>query len=177
MRSLVMERPQPAPARLDLAIINGRERGVALIEALVAIVVFAIGVLALVGLQARSVGDVSESRYRSEAAYLANQLIAQIMTDPQNIANYVTPGALTVNSRLQPWVNDVVNRLPGASAYPPIVAVVPGTPIPWPPQPGTFLTPSTVTVTVRWAPPGTRPGATATHTFVATSVISRNPSN
>lgn len=153
------------------------EQGAALIEALVAILIFAIGVLALVGLQARSIGDVSESRYRSEASFLANRLIGQIMTDPQNTANYASPGALTVSPVLQPWVNEVVNRLPGANSFPPIVTVAPGTAIPWLPTPGSNLVPVTVTVTVRWSPPGTRPGVGQAHAFSATSVISRNISN
>jgi len=59
----------------------GRERGVMLIEALVAILIFSIGILAVVGMQAVAIKDVTAAKYRSEAAFLAQELLAQMWTD------------------------------------------------------------------------------------------------
>src|SRR5205823_13644336 len=49
----------------------GSERGVMLIEALAAILIFSIGILAVVGMQAVAIKDVASAKYRSEAAFLA----------------------------------------------------------------------------------------------------------
>lgn len=150
------------------------ETGAALIESLVAILIFAIGVLALVGLQARSIGDVSESRYRSEAAFLANRLLGQIMTDPNGTTIMQYQNSSSTSARLQPWVDEVTNRLPGASSFPPVVTLTAGVPVALPASGGAVVTPYTVNVTVRWSPPGTRPGANAAHSYTTTSVVSAN---
>ena len=54
-----------------------RQRGFMLIETLVAILIFSIGVLSLVGLQATSVRLSSGAKYRSDAALLVNELIGE----------------------------------------------------------------------------------------------------
>lgn len=66
----------------------GAQRGVALLEALIAILVFSIGILALIGLQAFAVKSSADSKYRADAAYLASQIINQVWVDQANIANY-----------------------------------------------------------------------------------------
>lgn len=50
----------------------------ALIEAMVAVLVFAVGVLAMIGMQTLAVKTASDAKYRADAAYLANQLIGQM---------------------------------------------------------------------------------------------------
>jgi type IV pilus assembly protein PilV len=52
-----------------------KQGGVMLLEALVAILIFSIGIIAVLGMQAVSITQVSQSKYRTDAAYLANQLI------------------------------------------------------------------------------------------------------
>jgi type IV pilus assembly protein PilV len=59
-----------------------------LIEAMVAIVIFSIGVFALVGLYANSIKLASDAKARGDASYLANQIISQIWVDRGNLANY-----------------------------------------------------------------------------------------
>src|SRR5438132_12670673 len=66
-----------------------REGGVMLLEALIAILIFSIGILAVVGLQAVSIKNVTDSKHRTEAAFLPNNLLAQMSTGPANI----TPAA------------------------------------------------------------------------------------
>ncbi len=55
-----------------------RQSGVMLIEALIAILIFSIGVLGIIGLQGTAVKASTDSKYRSEAALLANELIGQM---------------------------------------------------------------------------------------------------
>ena len=52
---------------------QGGERGVMLIEALVAILIFSIGILAVVGMQAIAIKDVTSAKYRSEATQAASR--------------------------------------------------------------------------------------------------------
>lgn len=100
-----------------------RERGVMLIEALLAILIFSIGILAVVGMQGVAVKDLAQAKYRSEAAFLTNQLLAQMWTDNGNISSYAYGGTGTVPTRLATWVNQVTAKLPGATTTPPTVQV------------------------------------------------------
>lgn len=61
------------------------QQGVVLLEALIAILLFSMGVLAIVGLQATMVKNVADSKYRAEAGYIAQQTIGQMwLFDPNN---------------------------------------------------------------------------------------------
>jgi type IV pilus assembly protein PilV len=83
------------------------QQGVMLLEALIAILIFSIGILAIVGMQATAVRTVTESRSRAEAAVYANQLLGQIWADAVNASQYAYPGAGAVPARLQKWHADV----------------------------------------------------------------------
>lgn len=52
-----------------------QQSGVILLEALLAILIFSLGILALVGLQAAAVKQSADAKYRTEAALLANEVI------------------------------------------------------------------------------------------------------
>lgn len=56
--------------------------GFALLEALIAIVIFSIGVLGLVGIQATMVRSTSDAQYRATATYIAQQRIGEIWANP-----------------------------------------------------------------------------------------------
>jgi type IV pilus assembly protein PilV len=119
----------------------GRERGVMLIEALIAILIFSIGILAVVGMQSVAIKNVTESKHRSEAAFLAEELMAQMWID-QNInaatklnasnvtvANYSYPGSGSVPARLGTispptgWIGRVTTKLAGATTVLPKVTI------------------------------------------------------
>jgi len=70
--------PVAKPARL--------QEGATLIEALVAILIFSIGILAVVGMQAFSVSAVTDAKYRADASFLANQALGRLWGDPANLA-------------------------------------------------------------------------------------------
>ena len=82
----------PAPAR---------QQGVVLLEALIAILIFSLGILGLVGLQASMVKGTSEAKYRAEASYVAQREIGRIWADPNNAASYLQNGTdITASSTL-----------------------------------------------------------------------------
>jgi type IV pilus assembly protein PilV len=64
------------------------QQGVVLLEALVAILLFSMGILALVGLQATMIKNTEDSKFRSEASYIAQQRLGTIWADPPNLTSY-----------------------------------------------------------------------------------------
>ena len=94
-----------------------RQRGSFLLEALIAILIVALGILGLVGLQARAMQDTDESQFRSEAAFLASDVISRMwISDPNTmIANFSTLGA---GAPYTEFVTLVQLRLPGSTTAP-----------------------------------------------------------
>lgn len=76
--------PSPEFARKG----RSAQQGVVLLEALVAVLIFSMGVLALVGLQAAMIKNTSDSKYRSEASLIAQQRIGLIWSDPSNLNTF-----------------------------------------------------------------------------------------
>jgi type IV pilus assembly protein PilV len=65
------------------------QQGVVLLEAMIAILIFSIGVLAIIGLQAAMIKNTADSKYRAEASYIAQTRIGQMWADPGNLASYI----------------------------------------------------------------------------------------
>lgn len=65
------------------------QEGVVLIEVLVAILIFSMGVLAIVGLQATMIKSTADAKYRADASYIAQSRIGQMWADPANAVTYV----------------------------------------------------------------------------------------
>ena len=86
--------------------------GVMLLEALVAILIFSLGIIALMGLQAASISQVSQAKYRTDASYLANQIMGKIWVDQANIASYAAGGYAGRTA----WDTMVANTLPPSRA-------------------------------------------------------------
>lgn len=98
---------------------RARERGMTLIEILVAIVVLSIGLLGLAGLQLKGVQVNQGSTYRSQAAILAAEMAERIRADLTGAAAnayQVTNGtATTPSAALTDWLARV-QMLPQGSA-------------------------------------------------------------
>lgn len=58
------------------------QQGVVIIEAMIAILIFSVGVLGIVGMQANMVKNTSESKFRSDASYIAQQQIGMLWVAP-----------------------------------------------------------------------------------------------
>lgn len=70
------------------------QHGVVLLEALIAILLFSMGVLALVGLQAAMIKNTSDANYRAAASFIAQQRIGLIWADQLNSINYLVTSAV-----------------------------------------------------------------------------------
>lgn len=89
-----------------------RQRGVALIEALIGFLIFAVGVLGLVGLQASMTKAQTGAKVRADAALLANELLGQMWADRDaNFPNY-SGNACANHPPCADWQNKVRNVLP-----------------------------------------------------------------
>lgn len=105
----------------------GRETGATLIESLVAILIFSFGLLGLVGLQAASIKNTADAKYRADAAFLANQIIGEMWADdPANLAGYAhnpagavicaPTAAASGNANVTSWTGNISSTLPGAAS-------------------------------------------------------------
>lgn len=140
-----------------------------MLEALVAVLIVAFGILGLVGLQARMIQNVDDSEYRGEAAQLANDVLGQMWTSDQNtlIAQFATGGG--PGTGYDKFKTIVARRLPGASA----IASNPDVQIA--PRYGDILNAYgyDVTIVVRWLAPG-EPTGTTPHNYMTTAVVRLN---
>lgn len=68
--------------------LTSSQQGATLIEALVAVLIFSIGILATVGLQAMAVSSTTDAKYRADASFLANQILGRIWGDPTNLTSF-----------------------------------------------------------------------------------------
>jgi type IV pilus assembly protein PilV len=99
-----------------------RQQGAFLLEALIAILIFSLGVLGIVGLQARSLKAVGDAQYRGEAAFYAQTLAGRMWAhDPTSLQTYFgTSGTGFTN-----WSDQVTaagSGLPGAADRPPEIS-------------------------------------------------------
>jgi type IV pilus assembly protein PilV len=92
------------------------QQGVVIIEALIAILIFSFGVLGIVGMQANMIRNTSDSKFRADAAYIAQQRIGLMWTDPVNVLNYLEPAPGTDISDLLPNGRRTVDQ-PVAGQY------------------------------------------------------------
>lgn len=103
---------KPAPAPL-LQRQRGA-RGFAMIEALIALLIFTLATLGLVGLQASMLRANSGAQFRADAAYLASDLVGTMWADSPNLQSYTTANC-AAHSTCQAWAARLSARLPGAS--------------------------------------------------------------
>lgn len=70
-----------------MAAMKTKQAGAFLIEAMIGILIFFIGVLSMIALQANSIAIQNDSQYRIEAANLADQMLGQINLNVTRDAN------------------------------------------------------------------------------------------
>lgn len=155
-----------------------QQSGMMLLEALIGILIFSIGILALVAMQARSVSTLADAQYRVEAVNLANRLLSQIWVNADRSNDVALQNSLAAFQHqaggapcdfdggnaaspvAQAWLVMAKQQLPGGNndAYQQILvdSVVAG------------ATVNRVTITVCWIAPNEPAGsAPHRHTVVA----------
>jgi len=131
-----------------------------LLEALIAILIFSLGILAIVGLQAASVKSAGDAKYRSDASLLANQLIGEMRVADRTTGTLQTNFSSPSGTDYTSWLSDVAAALPGASATQPTVTFT---------TDSSTSTPSSVaTITIFWNSPSESAGA---HKYITVAQI------
>ena len=152
------------------------QRGFMLLEVLVAILIFALGVLGLVGLQANAIALSGQAKYRADATLLANDLIGRMWVSDRSFAAlnaaFSSGGGGAEYVALKARAEAA---LPGAQSYPPIVTVAQINPLPAligaASAVAVGLVPSNrVTITLNWKAP-TEPSADPAHNLVIVTEI------
>jgi type IV pilus assembly protein PilV len=131
------------PSRAVLRTRRPTQQGSYLLEALIAILIVAIGVLGVVGLYVRSMQNVDDAKFRGEAALLVNTLIGQMWVSDTSFASlqakFDSGGG---GAEYTEFAAMVAQRMP--NSVPPTVVVAAGP----------TLTSTDVLITVQWIHPG-----------------------
>jgi type IV pilus assembly protein PilV len=131
------------------------QQGSVVLEALISILIFSIGILAIVGLQAVSIKNVAAAKYRTDASLLANQVIGQMWVSDKSNAALVASFSSPAGASYAVWANAVAQGLPGVSGVPanaPTIAIDAN---------------NNATVTVYWQ----APNESAAHNYSAIAVV------
>ena len=91
-----------------------RQSGVALLEALIATLILAIGLLGAIGMQARAFSALADAGMRAEATMASEKLLAQMTLDQLNLASYAYSGSGTPSTAVSSWITDTRSAIPGA---------------------------------------------------------------
>ncbi len=123
--------------------------GSVLLESLIAVLIFFVGLIALVGISSQAIDLVGESKSRSDASYLADELIGELWTNTASIGTFESSAEFT---NWQDRVRSLIG--PAASAT---------------------MTPNgnQLTIVISW--PDKRSSSTsATHRYETTAVVAKN---
>ncbi|XZG70506.1 type IV pilus modification PilV family protein [Chitinibacteraceae bacterium HSL-7] len=124
-----------------------KQSGSTLLEGLISIFIFSIGVISVMALQLVSLRETTDSQLRAEASYLSEKLVGQMWSDTVNLDKYDTQQG-TYTER-DDWVDQVEAALPAGQA----TVTVNG---------------SDVSIQLSWQAAGTTP-----HTFSQQTTITR----
>lgn len=139
------------------------QSGAFLLEALVGIMIFAFGILGLVGLQAQAIRNTNDLQYRGEAIQIANAAIGRMWTMDRTKLEAFYEGDAGSGGDGYVALLEAAERLPGVKgvdALAPTVVV----------EAGPSTTSNLVTITVRWQ----LPGEATPHQYVGAVMVGLN---
>lgn len=117
--------------------VSQQQRGIVLIEALVGMLIFAFGVLGLIGLQTSMTKAQTGAKFRADAMNLSAELLGVMWSDvAANLPRYAT-GSCASYGRCADWLGKVQHQLPAAEVATVVDAAT-----------------GNVDVTITWAQPG-----------------------
>lgn len=125
------------------------QRGMLLLQSLVALALFSVGALAVLMLSISAMRQSADAHYRSAASALAAQIMSQIRLGPRDKA---TLDAMTATGGYPAFNSAAARALPGTVGNPPLVSM---------------NSAGQLTITVRWQ----QPGDASVHQYVALTRI------
>ncbi|HPV44207.1 MAG TPA: prepilin-type cleavage/methylation domain-containing protein [Methylotenera sp.] len=101
-----------------------QQQGAVLLEALIAVLIFSFGILAISGLQGAMMKNTADATYRAEASYIVQQRIGAMLVDPIALGGGSYPvaslpaGNLTITPLSASRLQFVVNwQVPGEAQH------------------------------------------------------------
>jgi type IV pilus assembly protein PilV len=85
------------------------QAGIVLLEALIAILVFSLGILTVIGIQAMSIKMAGEAQWRTRAALLADRLVGEMWASGLDIAGLKMAFTSPDGDAYEKWLEDVRN--------------------------------------------------------------------
>lgn len=92
-----------------------QQRGIALIESLIAVLLLAIGLLGAIGMQARASSALADAGMRAEATLAADRLVGTMALDLPNLNAYALAAGATPSATLLPWYNETTGHIQHAA--------------------------------------------------------------
>ncbi len=130
------------------------QRGSALIEGLLALLVFSVGLIGLLMLLSAALVESGNARYRSEASLLASDLVGRMWSGDRSAASLTARFGDTGTKEYQQWLKRVQATLPGVTTTANLPQV-------------TIDKDRNVTITLGWK----SPGETAAHQLVVATRV------
>ena len=100
------------------------QQGAVLLEALIAVLIFSFGILAISGLQAAMMKNTADATYRAEASYIVQQRLGEMLANPLALGSRVEPvsslpgGTLAITPLSASRLQFVVNwQVPGEAQH------------------------------------------------------------
>lgn len=90
-------------------------KGFYIIEGIISILIFSIGILGVIKIQANSITNIADGQFRITAVSLSNSLLNQMLLDKQNINSYLNKS----NDNYKKWETSLESNLPGITDNPP----------------------------------------------------------
>lgn len=105
------------------------QQGIALLESLIAILIFSMGIIAVAGLQGYMIKGAAEAKNRTDASFIAQRRISMMWANPANLADFAeadadvaelpsgTRGTVITNAATGDVTVTVKWKAPGGSAH------------------------------------------------------------
>lgn len=98
---------------------NRNYKGFYIIEGIVSILIFSIGILGVIKIQANSITSIADGQFRITAISLSNSLLNQMLLDKNNINSYLNKSS----DNYKKWQTSLENNLPGVTNNPPQITI------------------------------------------------------
>lgn len=150
---------QVRPTTVGQEPVHSEQVGFVLMDVLISILLFSVGVLALIGLQGAMTRSQTEAKIRADASYLANTMAGQIRSNAAQLASYTASGCPGMGP-CKEWQDTVAATLPNGVGTVDVSTTDTHSPPLW----------GDVTITITWTLPNGD-----THKYVTQTSITNNP--
>ena len=125
VRVVLPRRTSPVPVRMRSCHGHVMRDGSSLIDALLALLLFSVGMLALLRLLSATLVESANAQYRNQASQLASALVSSMWTGDRSLTSLQARYGTTSANDYQAWLRRVQAYLPGtdAAALQPVVSI------------------------------------------------------